>query len=382
MSNYRDDTQETAIISDAAWLGVSALTGESVKAADTVLFGLAVQAQETATVSDEVMGSAGTLTTEQASALDAVDEKLHASVLLQEPINITQTWQGRIRVLHEDAAQAADEVVDRINTSVSETAQAADQVLDARIATSTIAEQARISDRAFGYRQDISIESATAADSLLDTLHSADEMTETGALSDALLDSRKASAAIVVDSAFIAATVLDALRATDTLKELAVVEDWTPTPRNQAWTANSETWAMSRYNAFASHGLTVINGALYAMQDDGLYKVQSNEAVTGLLATGKLDLGQGALVHPRQSYLEYELEGGSATLDVTTTQGGLEASYAYPLAPRVSNELTQGRFVLGRGLRGRHFRFTLHITGRHAHINDWRIVMAPTKRRL
>lgn len=363
-------------------LGVSALTVESVKAADTVLFGLSVLTQDTATVSDEVMGSSGTLTLDEARAFDTLDEQLHASVLLQEPVNIIETWQTRLGVLHEETAQIADQVIEALQVSVTEVAQVTEEVLDTRIATSTVSEQARISDLSFGYRQDISVESATGADSLLDTLHGADEMTETGTLSDTLLDACHAGAASVVDSASIAALALDALRATDTLMDLAVVEDWTPTVGGHAWTANSQRWAMSRYDSFAIHGLTVIDGALYAMQDDGLYKVQSNAAVTGVLATGKLDLGQGALVHPRQCYLEYELEGGQATLDVATTQGGLEASYSYQLTPRVANELTQGRFVLGRGLRGRRFRFTLHLTGKQARINDWRIVMAPTKRKL
>ena len=36
--------------------------------------------------------------------------------------------------------------------------------------------------------------------------------------------------------------------------------------------------------------------------------------------------------------------------------------------------------LLGRGLRGRHFGYTLRLKGQHAYINDWTVLTAASKR--
>ena len=72
----------------------------------------------------------------------------------------------------------------------------------------------------------------------------------------------------------------------------------------------------------------------------------------------------------------------AASLAVTTTQSGAAQTYAYPLAVEPAAELTNGRFVLGKGLRGRHFAFELQMQARSGVINDLRVDAAPTKRRV
>ncbi|MBX6209533.1 hypothetical protein ISD46_33795, partial [Pseudomonas aeruginosa] len=57
-------------------------------------------------------------------------------------------------------------------------------------------------------------------------------------------------------------------------------------------------------------------------------------------------------------------------------------TYSYPLESEPADELTNGRFKFGRGLRGRHFTFTLRLTGRHGYINDLSVESAPTNRRV
>ncbi|UIZ56285.1 hypothetical protein LZP46_07550 [Acinetobacter sp. SCLZS86] len=151
-----------------------------------------------------------------------------------------------------------------------------------------------------------------------------------------------------------------------------------------AWTANVDTWAMSRYQDYGFSELVVINGVLYGVAEDGVYRLDAKEHIEGELVTGQLDLGQGQLVHPLGAYLEYELSGNSRNLEigVSATQSGSKQTYYYLLPTEKSDHLTNGRVLFGRGLRGRHFAFEIKISGEHAYINDLNIDISATKRRI
>lgn len=151
-----------------------------------------------------------------------------------------------------------------------------------------------------------------------------------------------------------------------------------------AWTANVDNWAMSRYEDYNFTELCIIDNKLYGVNDSGVFSIDSNEYVQGKINTGKLDLGQEKLVHPIGAYLEYELSGISKQIEVgvSTTQSGNEHTYFYKLPQEQSNQLTNGRVIFGRGLRGRHFAFEFKISGDHGYINDLNIDIAATKRRV
>src|SRR5690606_8044852 len=66
----------------------------------------------------------------------------------------------------------------------------------------------------------------------------------------------------------------------------------------QAWTANTNTWAMSRYMPYAFEGISVINGKLYGWNEQGLFLMdRAQHNIHALIETGKLDFGE-TLVHP------------------------------------------------------------------------------------
>ena len=73
--------------------------------------------------------------------------------------------------------------------------------------------------------------------------------------------------------------------------------------------------------------------------------------------------------------------GAAASVAVTTTQAGASTTYTYPLDARpVADALTNARAVFGRGLHGRHFAYTLRLTGQRAYINDWSVLVTTGKR--
>lgn len=151
-----------------------------------------------------------------------------------------------------------------------------------------------------------------------------------------------------------------------------------------AWTANVDTWAMSRYQDYGFSELVVINDVLYGVAEDGVYQLDAKELIEAKLVTGQLDLGQGQLVHPLGAYLEYELSGNTRKLEigVSTTQSGTKQTYYYLLPTEKADYLTNGRVLFGRGLRGRHFALEIKISGEHGYINDLNIDISATKRRV
>ena len=146
MSNYRDDTQETAVASDSAWLKVTTIAEDSAKAASTLLFGLLVLHADLAAASDAVEDRAGQIVSEQAQAGDSASGHLYASVLLSEQRRASDTLIERLRVLHAESASAADAVLDHARALIVEQAAIIDEVLGQRHAQSLVSESARASD--------------------------------------------------------------------------------------------------------------------------------------------------------------------------------------------------------------------------------------------
>jgi hypothetical protein len=277
-----------------------------------------------------------------------------------------------------------DEVADRSRRLIRESARVSDALLAQRRAASMVMESARAADSTGQYAQVLVLDQATLADTSPGKARARTLAIDTALVGDEYLDSHQVAGGTLTDTARAASAVLDHLHAHQLVVDGALLTDEIPgdSAGAQAWTANVQSWAMSRYQPYRFDGLAVIDGKLYGTTADGVYALDGGTApVTASLVTGKVDLGQGSLVHPVAAYLEYSLEGSMA-MAVTTTQTGAAVSYSYPLAAESATELTNGRIPFGRGLRGRHFSFELTVTGTAAHINDLRVEAAPTARRV
>ena len=387
MSDYRDDSNDTAVISDKTWLGLTAISEGTARVSETVLYGLLVLHTDSAAVSDETMDRPAHLLVDQAAISDAAGDQLRGRVLVVETVTAADRVTGTLSVLHTDGATASDAVLEHVRSLAVDGATVADEVLGTRHAFTLVLDAARISDST-GQSASVLVEDvATASDQASGTLHGRVLLVDGASLTDQVMDAHQVVQALLVDGASIAALVLDHLAARDLVSDAVVIEDITvggDQDGGQAWTANVDSWAMSRYAPYTFRSLAVIDGRLYGIAEDGVYALDDDsQPVAGRIATGKLDIGQGALVHPHSAYLEYELDAdGTVAMDVTTTQRGSDATYSYPLESEPADELTNGRFKFGRGLRGRHFTFTLRLTGRHAYINDLSVQSAPTNRRV
>ncbi|WP_225006008.1 hypothetical protein [Pseudomonas aeruginosa] len=387
MSDYRDDSNDTAVISDTTWLGLSAVSEGTARISETVLYGLLVLHTDSVAVSDEAIDRPAHLLVDQATISDVASDQLRARVLVVDTATAADRVTGTLRVLHLDDALVSDGVLDRVRGLTVDGATVADEAFGTRHAFTLVLDAARISDST-GQAASVLVEdAATVSDQATGALHGRVLLVDGASLADEVVDAHQAVQALLVDGVSIAALVLDHLAARDLVSDAVVIEDITvggDQDGGQAWTANVDSWAMSRYAPYTFRSLAVIDGRLYGIAEDGVYALDGDsQPVAGRIATGKLDIGQGALVHPHSAYLEYALDAdGTVAMDVTTTQSGSAATYSYPLESEPASELTNGRFKFGRGLRGRHFTFTLRLTGRHGYINDLSVESAPTNRRV
>lgn len=461
MSEYRDDSQDTAIASDSTFGGLRAVVDEVLRVSDALLFGIAITLSSSAIASDEVIDSSVQVLTDSALISDSVIDSKQASQLHSDSAKISDSTKyglfvvtddsaiisdslpaGTITALTIDSAGVSDSVTDQRNvvSVISDSAKASDsltaiikdmaddsagvtdnvtdkllavQIIDEQVAAvdsvdsttaylvtdsaraygqtygsrnvvSTINEYATVEDGLLFNRSDIIDDSITISDDSAGKWIARGVLIDSSVISDEVIDSITQNA-VIIDSIAISDEVIDKLDARVLIIDSAVIEDTVVNiggHQGQAWTANVDSWAMSRYNPYNYNRLVVINDVLYGEADDGIYRLdQEVSPVVAIVKTGKMDLGNGQLTHPATAYLEYELEG-SASMTVHSTQKGVEQQYIYMLPSEVAGKLTNGRFIFGRGLRGRHFAFELIMIGTHGHINDLSIEHMPTSRRV
>lgn len=461
MSNYRDDSQDTAIASDKTFGGLRAVVEELLRVSDALLFGIAITLSSQAIASDEVIDSSIQVLHDSALIAEQVIDTKSVSQLHIDSVKISEQYQHGLLAVQSDSATASDALLSGSTRSVTnEGAQVSDSTTSQRIVTHLVTDSARAKDSITAIERDLVIDSIAITDSTTDKLQAvqlisdsagvtdsatgsiatlvtdsafaygqpftqrtvkalsidnlsivdnllfnradiiaddvaisdsatgkfgaAGTLIDTAVISDTVLDSIIQNA-IIMDSISITDEVIDKLDAMVLIIDGAVIEDSVLSSggaQGQAWTANVDSWAMSRYNPYNYNRLVVINGVLYGEADDGIYRLdQEVSAVTAIVKTGKMDLSGGQLTHPASAYLEYELNGG-ASMTVHSTQKGVEQQYTYMLPSEVAGELTNGRFIFGRGLRGRHFAFELIMIGTHGHINDLTIEHLPTSRRV
>lgn len=460
MSNYRDDTTDTAIAGDATWAGLTAVADNTARGKDLFILAIAVLSINSAVASDKLTGNVATQLQNSAVASDELFGNLTAkntrvdsvkasdqfilkqSLVATESTRLTEFWQATVGSLTTDtaicrestngimraistaadAAAASDYTASFGRETASDNAIASDSTITKSHLKTLVSDSAIISEWASLEQVAIIADGATARDALFGTKTANTLLSDTAIANDSSLTLRSmlssdiaivfdslsgraktksllADLVIVSDTAFsnkqpVARPLSDSAKASDEfinhllskifLADMAVAQDDALTNNTMgcnAWTANTDTWAMSRYSDLPINRFVVINGKLYGESKDGVYQMDTGtEVVSATIETGKIDFGE-ALAHPTGAYLEYELNG-SASMQVKTTQSGKQQAFRYPLPRERADDLTNGRILFGRGLRGRHFTFVLNISATHGYLNSLAINALSTKRRI
>lgn len=398
---------DSAVIADSVTDAkhASQLHSDSLKISERTYYNLLTTQDDSATISDYLPAGAVTaVSVDSAVAVDSVIDQRNIISVVSDSAKVSDNLTAIIKDMADDSAGVIDSVSDRLRAVQIIDNQV--MAIDELVSTTAylIEDSARAYGQSYGTRNVVNdiYQSATAKDMLLfnrselidDNAVASDDsagkwvargaLIDTVAISDEVLDSITQNA-IIMDSINITDQAIDKQAARVLIIDGAVIEDITLNSgglQGQAWTANVDSWAMSRYNPYNYNRLVVINDVLYGEAENGIYQLnQEVYPVVASVKTCKMDLGNGQLTHPAYAYLEYELDG-NASMIVSSTQKGAEQQFTYVLPNELASELTNGRFIFGRGLRGRHFSFELVMVGTHGHINDLSIEHAPTSRRV
>ena len=382
MSSYRDDMNDTLRLQGDA---VSKLrdTGEStMRLGDGVVHQLQTLTEDSVTLSGVLTDRATAVRSDGVALGDEVFGGVTRRSTITEGVRLRDAIILKGKSLAEDSIALTDDTTHAVTARVRDAAAFSDEVLGQRRVVQLVVDGVRLNDAAPRIARELVAEAIVVSDAysgklratgfFFDSLALAAE-DDTATTTDGLLVERLRLGDEVWGTLHARNTVIDGLALWD---EVLQTGDY-----GQAWTASTDSWAMSRFAPFTFTSLAVIDGVLYGCNSQGVFALDgSSETMTAELRTGAMDMTGGVLAHPLEAHIEYELRG-TAAFDVTTTQAGTPTTYSYPLNARpAANALTNARAVFGRGLRGRHFAYTLRLTGQQAYINDWSVLVAPSKR--
>ena len=284
-----------------------------------------------------------------------------------------------------DVLTVDDAVLERAGSTLLDQAAVSDAVLDARHAAQLVQDSLRLHDRAWQPARQLIEDHLLASAGVLDRLRARAMLADELGAADEVLDARASPSVVLTDAVQVADESWGALAARSVATDTVVIEDAvvpTGALQGQVWTAPTESWAMSRYAPAQAEQLAVINGVLHAVTAEGVFALDGDaETMSAEVRTGLLDIGQGQLALLDAAYVEYELDG-AASMTVGRPQTGAMQHWTYTLPPELAGTLTNGRFKFGRGLRGRHFSFTLRLDGTRGYINDWQTLFAKSQRRI
>lgn len=445
MSNYRDDTQETIVASSFAFAKVVVGDVEYIKIADSIRSMIRNNFEDNLTITDEVQSARLNIIEDSLSVSDEVQSVFIAKGKIYDTVKIADTSYKKLKALDgsdtatieetfshavshivTDGITAGDDIQAALKASalINEHFKITDTVLNKKIDTGIVEELLTVIDTIQDKTKVLTTDSLVATDLVSGGVKTQQNITDRLKVTDTLVfkvteainDSFKVSDLVPLQNRF-TDTIIDTLNimdnfidrphkvdlVTDSLRALSAAQGF-KIAKGQisdtvfieddvldnhqsdiAWTSSTDNWSMSRYVGFNYKQLAVINDNLYGVTDHGIELLEyGSHEIEAKITTAKLDLGNGSLVHPLAMYLEYSLSGVNKSIDVMigTTQTGDRNTYTYTLPAEKSDHLTNGRVQFGRGLRGRHFDFTVNITATAAYINDMNVEVAQTKRRI
>ena len=441
MSNYRDDTQETIVLSSEAFGKITSGDVENFSFTETILSKVRHNIEEIIRLGDEDLSRRkGRLDSELGFA-DQVIHSVRKFQLIEEVFILTdhsfvkqfelitedlglgeveqvsyktvhiepfkvsdahftyktafQSVSDRLKLsdsLHalsrssdliEESLVLSDSTRDKLKTLIVETLGLGQELEQYNLVHSQVSESFKLHDLAIRIVSDTIEDTIRFGDEFQKLSDTVELVVESLVFSDQVSGQRKVRS--LAESSLSFSESIDGIkRATSSVTELLFLDDEYHDGREiiGAWTTTADGWNMSRYYDYPNEQLIVIGDKLYGVTSNGIEELKHGaQSITAQIKTARLDLGDGGLVHPESMILEYSLDG-QLSVDVGTTQTGYQQTFNYVLRKEPSEYLTNGRVVFGRGLRGRHFEFVVNIEGSTAYINDMVINIIKTKRRI
>ena len=382
MSNYRDDMNDTLRLQGDAVSKLRSLGESTMRLRDGVEHRLQTLTEDGVILSGVFTDHATAVQGDGVALGDEVFGGVTRRSTVTEQMRLSDVVILKRKALVEDSIALADDTTHAVTARTTDAATFSDQVFGQRRVVQLVVDSIRLGDAAPRIARELVTEAFVVGETYSGKLRATDFLSDSLALA-AEDDTTTTTDSLLVERLRLGDEVWGTLHARNVVTDgIALWDEVLQTgDYGQAWTASTQSWAMSRFAPFTFTSLAVIDGVLYGCNSRGVFALDGDtETMTAELRTGAMDMTGGVLAHPLEAHIEYELRG-TATFDVTTTQSGTPATYSYPLNARPTAEaMTNARAVFGRGLRGRHFAYTLRLTGQQAYINDWSVLVAPSKR--
>lgn len=129
-----------------------------------------------------------------------------------------------------------------------------------------------------------------------------------------------------------------------------------------AFVMNTETGALSRYSNYQFDSIAMVNGVVMGVGPLGLYALEGDtdngDLISAEVVTGFGDFGDVSAKRVESVYFGYTSEG-ELRVKAEVLEGG---SGTYSMEARPAGAPRNNRTILGKGLRGRYWRWTITNT--------------------
>lgn len=386
MAIYRDDALENIFLSDSTWLRLKVIAEDRIVFADIAATTLKVFSEDSFTLADELSQSGAiSIAADGFSLSDQITGQRIARGIISDQIKLFDAAYRFKAENTQDQFTLDDFTLSTTLTLSTDSIHFVESISSQRYSRILSNDQFKLVDLVNTVASEQVIDSILLGDFTQDKLRTQSYLIDSISFGDQDLSSVQLYSHAIDTLRLGDSTQSKLTGRTDSHDYLSLHDEIKDSKvYGQAWTANTDTWAMSRYMPFSFDGLTIINDKLYGWNDKGVFLMDKpDHLINGLIETGKLDFGD-SLVHPTAAYLEYEMSGQGKELSiaVTSTQSGKPTTYTYMLPNEEADHLTNGRVLFGRGLRGRHFSFTISIAATSAQINALSMDFTKTTRRI
>lgn len=366
-------------ISDSVREGVGTFILSTGKVASILVFSMAAITIDHGTVTDAILSDgAGPITIDHGTITDSVsDGRLTSSVIIEKMRvrDFVVSVAGNTAIDH---GTVSDLLVDKQTQVVIDRGRVADLVVHSAKGGRVSIDKGRVRDFFLNRSVEASIvDHGTLADFTAQSLRVAAQVIIDHGTVDSFLQDVNATTDTVRDGGHVADFVTSSVETMQVVIDAAFAEDFvTDDFGSFLWSAEAETFGMSRISAGGLSSLALVNGALAACSDDGLCSFAGPSSP--YIRTGRTDFGSG--YEKRAGYVYVGYNGQPVTLTVTAAPEGTEVSYNYPLPPRTAAFDSPGKEKLGRGMRSRYWQFAL--SGTVFALNDVELIMDTTSRKI
>lgn len=356
-------TEDVAFASDATKVTLSLASPlmERIKAGDSQTFRIHHPLFELARVADASYRRPSVLVMETISVRDAILGVRSQDAFYSDRLRVRDRVVGSFSNLVAESLDVGERTTWRRRVQVAEAIAVAESVALSPVHSVRVADVIRAGDASTARRKIRVSETVAVAERLsssrrtafADSLVAADAYLLASAGSDSLAELIRAGEAWTVKVS----------RKVSVAEEACIEDAYLLAGTASAWTANTDTWAASRYASLPFSSLLVIDDVLFGVGEAGLYALdgdtdEGRPVAASLLtderqATGNLALSLGGYMYAAMT------SGGRMGARVFDTSRGQRHSYEYVFEDRRNDALGPMRIKYGRGIKTLFWQFEI-----------------------